>query len=73
MLVLPDVVAKNLSPACESGFFHGLVRFRLFLHVSECGHLSLGEQSVGKSFALNHLLDTSFAGLGRDLTLNEPQ
>jgi hypothetical protein len=25
-------------------------------------HGSLGEQSVGKSFALNHLVDTSFAG-----------
>lgn len=23
---------------------------------------SMGEQSVGKSFALNHLVDTSFAG-----------
>jgi hypothetical protein len=23
---------------------------------------SMGQQSVGKSFALNHLLDTSFAG-----------
>ena len=24
--------------------------------------ISIGEQSVGKSFALNHLIDTSFAG-----------
>ena len=26
------------------------------------GVMVLGEQSVGKSFALNHLVDTSFAG-----------
>ena len=28
----------------------------------------MGEQSVGKSFALNHLVDTSFAGSGMRTT-----
>ena len=51
-------VSDNIL-ARQSGFFNGSVDLLRFLDRS---HVFSGEQSVGKSYTLNHFVDTSFAG-----------
>ena len=56
------IVRKPLltsCPASKGGYFYGWVDSSI---VQRPLTLSTGEQSVGKSYALNHFVDTSFAG-----------
>ena len=46
--------------ACKSSVFHGYAN--KLLHIQSLTMVDSGEQSVGKSYALNHFVDTSFAG-----------
>lgn len=57
----------HLYLASESCFFCKILPF----FKNHNSHLEkMGEQSVGKSFALNHLVDTSFAGSAMRTTGN---
>jgi hypothetical protein len=48
--------------ASPCGVVHGYVVLLASTGLCNCLIVYSGEQSVGKSFALNHLVDTSFAG-----------
>src|SRR5258708_37932703 len=52
--------ASDDIPACQSGHINGLVTRSNLSTINS--HRDSGEQSVGKSYALNHFVDTSFAG-----------
>ena len=51
--------ASDTFLARQSGYLNGSVPL---LRLLDHSHGISGEQSVGKSYALNHFVDTSFAG-----------
>lgn len=62
MSIFQDWIYFEVTIAGSRGVIYGSVVLLAYTGLRKCLIVYSGEQSVGKSFALNHLVDTSFAG-----------